>query len=178
LKFFVSFDFAFNLYFKNDFLARGPAEKLLSAALDKKVNVKTEKLYLILQLLNSQVTEFDSSRLKQCDRVLSADAMFFRHMLQNCPKIKKAHIFPSIWRNFCILPRTEHQELLSVMATCWPNLTSLTLDFNGTGHLEGDLLAPSGNNTIETICTNLPNLRYNLKVCLMKGLKLIIFLIL
>lgn len=143
------------------FSARGPTEKLLAAAVDKKMNLKTEKMYLILQLLNGQVTEFDSSKMNLCDKVTSADAMIFRHMLYNCPKIRKAYIVSRIWRNFSILPRIEPQELLSVMATCWPNLTSLSLDlsfkYSEGGHGESILL--SADNIIEHICTNLKNLR-------------------
>jgi hypothetical protein len=57
-----------------------------------------------------------------------SDGIFFRHLLQNCPKIQSVKVTPGVWKNFDFLPRLYQEDILPLMASTWENLTFLSLD--------------------------------------------------
>jgi len=89
----------------------------------------------LLQLLNGFVTEFDYQQF-----VSSKDSggMFFRHLVDNCPNIRKIAVTPRMWNNNQFLPRVDYHDLFNVMAT-WKNLTFLSINGKGINLHEGSL---------------------------------------
>jgi len=85
----------------------------------------------LLQLLNGSVTEFDYEQFchsfdSPFDSVSTA-GMFFRHMLENCPKIKKIAVDgKGVWENQLYFPRMRLDGLFLLMAK-WENLTFLSV---------------------------------------------------
>jgi len=77
----------------------------------------------ILQLLNVFITEFDYA---QVNSSRSMEAMAFRHLVLNCPNIKKVTVTPRVWKKYEFLPRVCNNDLFLLMAK-WKQFTSVQM---------------------------------------------------
>jgi len=105
----------------------------------------------ILQLLNESITEFDYFQAwNSTSEPIVVEEMFFRHLVEHCPNIKKIQLKVHLWENCKFLPRVCKEDLLMYMAR-WKNLSFLGLRDQNIclGHTE-----------IKMIQENFPKLRF------------------
>jgi len=124
---------------------------MILSALEETDDVdRFEKKCLALQLQNRHVIDFDGLKVSYFDPGIT----FFRHMLQNCPKIKSVRLRES--SNHPFLHLLWRDDLFGLMASCWQNLSFLNV-----GHLCDSVNKRKDDQSIiPAICCRLPNLRY------------------
>jgi len=138
------------------FTGNRTVDMLMAEVVDAEDVDKIEKQCLVLKFLNGQVIELNFDKLRSLD----SDAMFFRHLLQNCPKIQKIKVTPSVWKNFDLLPRLCYEDIFVPVASSWKNLNFLSMDssINCIDYKKDGFLI-SRQSIVKAICCNLPNLR-------------------
>jgi len=142
------------------FTARDIVKMVTSAVLADGM-LKSEKMCLQLELLNSHTNEFDYEE----SWFPESDTIFFKHLLQNCPQILKVKITKSVWLNDFFLPRRYQEYIFPIMASSWKNLNFLIVDLgqdtasNMQNHKKRGFLK-SSRSSVEVICRSMPKLWY------------------
>ncbi|XP_059485559.1 uncharacterized protein LOC132202584 [Neocloeon triangulifer] len=111
--------------------------------------------FFLLQVLNDKVLELDYEKFKSSE--IHSEAMFFKHLLQNCPKIQKAKVTSNVWYNYSLLPRLYNEDIFGMMAFSWPNLTYLSVDVMRSNANKHEL-EERKIHLIKAVCQHLPNL--------------------
>jgi len=99
---------------------------------EKLFNNKVVEKCFVLQLLNEFITEFDYEEFSAKNYAL--EGMFFRHLVERCPNIKKIAITSKLWEEDDHLPRFYYDEIFLQM-TKWKNLSFLSVKHKGINDL-------------------------------------------
>jgi len=143
---------------------RKEVEDFEKSLYDSDIDEEPEKLFgnkvmekcFVLQLLNEFITEFDYEEFSAQDYAL--EGMYFRHLVERCPNIKKIAITDKLWDEDDHLPRIYYNDFFLQM-TKWKNLTFLSIKHKGIDNLT--------HKSLRVIQKQFPKLRLNsLQYCI------------
>jgi len=114
----------------------------------------------VLKLLNKNVTEFDyihysAHKCGCCGPSVNSEfseRVMFKHLLENCPQVKKIVVTGKVWAD-CefLLDRVRQEDLFRKISTSWENLNYMSV------HQQDAIFLKLKD--IKAIQESLPNLR-------------------
>ncbi|XP_065332836.1 uncharacterized protein LOC135934782 [Cloeon dipterum] len=132
-------------------------KSLLPAVVDASDVPSTEKLCLLMCLLNRNTLEFESLSRLEISEIRDSESTIFRHMLQNCPAIEQASVTQAVLKNFSVVPRMRREDIFPLMAAKWRKLKVLHVDISCFGNVRDEFAScPQQEHPLKMICDSLP----------------------